>query len=180
MWLLEKYPYKQGIDPVRTPVVPHSVLIRSRLGAMERKKNGQGRIRYRLEGVCSGATQRVGTGVYPQKAFFSSEQNFSDKNINKVVFILQSSYICSVPSVEGADILVKSVLTILSLIGISTVSWLRIIGKNAHVDVIYLSQGGKLYHLAWAIVYYSTRAVESLNKVIRNSSHAFSLCLNLT
>ena len=42
----------------------------------------------------------------------------------------------------------------------------RIIGKNAHVGAIYLLHSGLYNSLAWAIVYYMDRAVQSLNTVI--------------
>ena len=50
--------------------------------------------------------------------------------------------------------------------------------ENAHVIVIYLPGWQFIYRLAWAFVYYLCRAVESLNKVIHNGSHASFLYMN--
>ena len=63
----------------------------------------------------------------------------------------------------------KRAFKILSCTGISTILLPKIISKNAHVDVIYLlCLEQSIYRLAWAIVYYWVRAVESLSTVIFN------------
>ena len=55
-----------------------------------------------------------------------------------------------------------------------------IVGKSAHVNVIYSSDMGELYTiLAWAIVYYPFKAVESLTIVIFSSSHVFYVSIQV-
>lgn len=60
-------------------------------------------------------------------------------------------------------------LDIILSFGISTISLSRVIDKNAHVSAIYLLPSSLYNILAWAIVYYWVRAVESLTVVVFNS-----------
>ena len=69
------------------------------------------------------------------------------------------------------DIFNLRALKILSYCGIWTILYTGIIDKDAHASIIYLPEGGLYSYLAWAIVYYQYRAVQSLTIVIFNSSH---------
>ena len=77
--------------------------------------------------------------------FLCSSTYFQQKSKFFLRIQILSPYICCVLTVVRTDILVKSVLKILSLIGISTISCTRIISKKTLTSLLYTCLVGSLY-----------------------------------